>query len=223
MRGLGLNRLIVGAALSVLPAFAGAQQPARPDFSGRWTIAPSTAQAPSTAAPGAARGRGAAQPPGDLGPGWGSTITIAQSVDTLTVAYAFFTRGDMQPPLTFTFALDGRETKNSVMMGRGFQTERSKAAWDGQALVITTLHDFTDPSTGKPATFEVTRTLSLESPDTLIVEVTRGDAPPARVVYRRATGGAALTASAARTDPAHSPARADTSSSTPGTPRRSCP
>ena len=62
--------------------------------------------------------------------------------------------------------------------------------WEGQTLVITTLHAFTDPSTRKPVTFDVTRRLSLESPDTLIVETTRGPAlggPPSstRVVYNR--------------------------------------
>lgn len=125
-----------------------------------------------------------------MGSGWGSTITIAQTAAAVTVEYAFFTRGDMQPPLKFTFALDGSESKNTVMMGSGNQVERSKTVWEGQALVITTQHAFTDPSTRKPVAFEVTRRLSLESPDALIVETTRGGAlggPPSttRVVYRR--------------------------------------
>ena len=128
-----------------------------------------------------------------MGSGWGSTITLAQTARVLTVEYAFFTRGDMQPPVKFTFALDGSESKNTVMMGHGYQVERSKAVWEGQTLVITTQHAFTDPSTRKPVTFDVTRRLSLESPDSLIVETTRGSAlggPPSttRVVYRRVAG-----------------------------------
>ena len=71
--------------------------------------------------------------------------------------------------------------------------ERSKASWEEQALVITAQHTFTDPSMRKPATFVVTRKLSLESPDTLIVETTRGalGGPPSttRVVYRRMPPG----------------------------------
>ena len=160
----------------LLVCLAALTQPA-PDFSGRWTIPAPPAQAPNVS--------------GDMGSGWGSTITVAQTASALTVEYAFFTRGDMQPPMTFTFALDGSESKNTVMMGNGYQLERSKAVWEGQTLVITTLHAFTDPSTRKPATFEVTRKLSLESPNALIVETTRGSAlggPPSatRVVYRRA-------------------------------------
>jgi hypothetical protein len=157
----------------------GVAQAPQPNFAGRWIV-----DAPPAPAAGQRAG-GAAARAGDVGSGWGSTITVAQTAATLTVEYAFFTRGDMQPPLRFTFALDGSETKNTVMMGRGFQVERSKAAWDGQALVITTLHDYRDPATGKPAVFQVRRTLTLESPDRLIVETTRA-AETTRVVYRRA-------------------------------------
>jgi hypothetical protein len=187
----GIQKLSSALVLSMLAAApVGARQQnaeqARPDFSGRWTnAAPPAAQAP---APGG-RGGGPAVPSGDMGSGWGSTITLTQTLRVLTVEYAFFTRGDMQPPLKFTFALDGSESKNTVMMGRGFQVERSKTAWDGQTLVITTQHDFRDPS-GKPVTAEVTRRLSLESADSLIVETTRAGVlggPPSttRVVYRR--------------------------------------
>ena len=189
MRGV-LFGVTVGILMSVLEPSA----QSRPDFSGRWTSAPDPA-AQAAPAPAGQRGAGPAIRPGDLGSGWGSTITIAQTDRALTVEYAFFTRGDMQPPLKFTFALDGSESTNTVMMGRGFQVERSKTAWEGQTLVITTVHDFKDPASGKPATAEVTRRLSLESPDSLIVETTRGGVlggPPStsRVVYRRlpATG-----------------------------------
>jgi hypothetical protein len=166
----------------------------RPDFSGRWTSVPAPAAQPAQPAPAGPRGTGPAIRPGDMGSGWGSTVTIVQTATALTVEYAFFTRGDMQPPLKFTFALDGSESKNTVMMGRGFQVERSKTVWEGQTLVITTLHDFKDPMSGKPVAFEVTRRLSLESPDSLIVETTRAGVlggPPStsRVVYRRMPPG----------------------------------
>jgi hypothetical protein len=152
-----------------------------PDLSGRWTSDP-------VAPPQGQRGAPPVRP--DLGSGWGSTLTLTQDPRQLTVEYAFFTRGDMQPPLKFTFALDGSESRNTVMMGRGIQEERSTAAWDGQALVITTTHDFKDPATGQAGTIDVVRRLSLESPGSLVVETTRGGAlggPPSttRVVYRR--------------------------------------
>src|SRR5580765_8563325 len=92
---------------------------AKPDFSGRWTIE----VAPPAA--GAAGGRGGPGR-GDMGSGWGSTITIAQDASRLTVEYVFFGRGDLQPPLKFVYPLDGSETKNSVMMGRGVQEQVSK-------------------------------------------------------------------------------------------------
>src|SRR4029434_7956929 len=100
-------------------------------------------------------GRGGASS-GDMGSGWGSNITVTQDANRLTVEYAFFARGDMQPPLRFVYALDGSESKNSVMMGRGIQMQVSKTAWDGDKLVITTTHTFADPATGKPAMATVT-------------------------------------------------------------------
>jgi hypothetical protein len=125
-----------------------------------------------------------------MGSGWGPTITITQDAARLTVEYAFFARGDMQPPLRFAYALDGSETKNTVMMGHGMQTQTSTARWDGAKLVITTRHSFLDPATNKPSATVVTQTLSLESPTSLVVEVTRagvagGPATTTKTAYRK--------------------------------------
>ena len=130
------------------------------NFAGQWTVAPSTE-------PG---NRGPAR--GDMGSGWGSPITVTQDATRLTVEYAFFSRGDRQPPLKFVFALDGTETQNTVMMGNGIQTQLSKTRWDGNKLVITTVHSFRNPENGQPMTSEVRQTLSLDS-NTLIVETAR--------------------------------------------------
>jgi hypothetical protein len=156
----------------------------KPDFSGRWTSEPERA---NPAARGGGRGAAAR---GDMGSGWGPTITVAQAANRLTVEYQFFARGDMQPPLKFVYALDGSESKNSVMMGRGIQVQTSKTAWDGDKLIITTVHTFENPADGKPTKVEVKQTLSLESPTALIVETTRGGVlggPPSttRTVYRK--------------------------------------
>jgi hypothetical protein len=166
-------RWLAAASVVVSLTVAGTAAWAVPDFSGRWTVetpAPPAGGAGGGAGGGAPRGGGR----GDMGSGWGSTITIAQDATRLTVEYVFFGRGDLQPPLKFVYALDGSETKNSVMMGRGVQEQTSKTAWDGDKLVITTVHRFTDPTTGKPATEEVKQTLSLESPTSLVVETLRG-------------------------------------------------
>ena len=93
----------------------------------------------------------------------------------LSVEYAVFSRYDLQPPLTFTYPLDGSEGRNAVMMGRGEQVESSRAQWAGQTLVITTTFQIADRG-GKPFTAELTRKLWLESPTTLIVEATRAGA-----------------------------------------------
>jgi hypothetical protein len=127
------------------------------DFSGRWTADPVTGR-------------------GDMGSGWGSPLTIVQDARTLTIEYVFFGRGDLQPPLKFTYALDGSETRNSVMMGRGIQVQASKTTWAGPSLVITTTHTFTDPGTGKPSSIDVKQTLTLESSAVLVVETTRAGA-----------------------------------------------
>jgi hypothetical protein len=162
----------------VTAAAAGTMAQEKTNFAGGWTI-----EAPSPAA-----GRGARS--GDMGSGWGNTITISQTPSTLVVEYAFFARGDMQAPLKFMYSLAGAETTNAVMMGRGLQQETSRTSWDGSKLVITTTSAYPSPADGKPIASEVKRTLSLESPTTLVVETTRsgtlGGAPTtARAVYKK--------------------------------------
>jgi hypothetical protein len=169
---------------AALPATLPAQPPA--DFSGRWTLdAPAIASTP--AVPGTPA---MAAAPGDMGSGWGPTITIAQDATRLRVEYTVFSRYDLQPPLTFTYPLDGSVGRNTVMMGRGDQIESSRAQWHGQTLIIITTLHIADRAAGRPFTAELTRKLSLESPTTLIVEVTRagvlgGPASTTRSVYRR--------------------------------------
>ena len=141
---------------------------AKPDFSGRWTSEPEA----KTTEPGS--GQPSAARVGDMGSGWGTNPTITQTADRLTVEYMFFARGDMQPPLKFVYALDGTETKNSVMLGRGIQMQTSKTAWEGAKLIITTTHTFENPTNGQPMKSEVKQTLTLASPTSLIVETTRG-------------------------------------------------
>jgi hypothetical protein len=88
------------------------------------------------------------------------------------------------------YPLDGSVGRNTVMMGRGEQVESSRAQWNGATLVIITTFPVTDRGAGQPFTAELTRKLSLESPTTLVVEVTRsgvlgGPASTTRSVYRK--------------------------------------
>ena len=182
--------MITAVAVVCLVAGLAAQTPS---FAGRWTTdpAPAGATPAGTGQAGPARGGGGgAGGRGDMGSGWGSSITITQDAAQLTVEFSFFGRGDMQPPLRFVYALDGSATTNSVMMGRGVQTQKSTTAWAGEKLVITTVHMFVDPATGKPAPVEVKQTLWLESAAALVVEASRAGlsaGPPTstRTVYRK--------------------------------------
>jgi hypothetical protein len=171
--------------LAAVPLATLSAQP-QPDFSGRWTLdAPAIATTP--AVPGTPAATAA---PGDMGSGWGATITIAQNATRLSVEYAAFSRYDLQPPMTFTYPLDGSEGRNAVMMGRGEQIESSRAQWNGQTLIVITTYHVADRGAGKPFTTELTRKLWLESPTTLVVEVTRagvlnGPASTTRSIYRK--------------------------------------
>lgn len=182
----GVTAFVIALAV---PLPVGAQ--ARPDFSGRWS-AETPAPTPSARDAAAERGRPAVRS-AELGSGWGRTITITQDARALTVQWPIFSSYDMQPPLTFTYALDGSERVNAVMMGRGVQRQRSTAVWTEGSLVITTVYSFTDPSTGRDLPAEVRQTLTLTSPTSLVVETIRGPAlggPPSttRTVYTKGGG-----------------------------------
>jgi hypothetical protein len=152
------------------------------DFSGRWKVE-TKAEAP--AVPGAA---GAPPMRGDMGSGWGSTIAITQTASQLIVESILYSNYDLQPQPRFVYSLDGSETRNTMLMGRGSQEISSRARWEGSSLRITTVHTLADPSSGKPVTMDVTQTLSLSSPTTLVVDVTRagvlgGQPSTTRTVY----------------------------------------
>jgi hypothetical protein len=165
-------RSLTYAVVASLVATSLLQAQSHPDFSGRWTLAPDSADA---ATPGAGGRRSA---PPTIGAGWGSDITIAQNASQLTLEYAFFTRSDMQPPHRFVFALDGSETTTRLMLGRGIEELKSRATWNGDRLKIVTTQSIPDPSgSGKPLETEVSRTLSLDSPTTLSVVTVRSALP----------------------------------------------
>ena len=171
------NRLPV--FIVFVTAFAQAEGQARPDFSGEWTRVDSVEQR-SVAAVGDAAFR-----VGTMGSGWGSPLTVRQDANRLVVEYRHFGTYDLQPPLRFTFALDGSESSNSIMIGHAESLVRSRAAWRDSTLVITMTYP-APQSVGGPV--EVRQTLKLESPGSLVVETTRAGVPGAtstRTSYRK--------------------------------------
>lgn len=166
-----MNRLamIIGA-LSVTSALtsAGAQQ--RPDFTGEWTRA---ADSTATDRPPVAIAGDAAFRRGEMGIGWGSPLTVTHEPSRLMVEYTFFSAYDLQPRIRFTYALDGSESRNSLMIGHASHEQRSRVAWAGSTLVITTLVPGPAGAGGPTVTAEVRQALTLESPNVLRVETTR--------------------------------------------------
>ncbi len=110
---------------------------------------------------------------GDMGSGWGSPITLTQSATSLTVEYTYFHPRENQPPFRLSYALDGALSRNTVNLGRGPQLQVSRAIWQGTSLVITTEHEFLNPQNGERLTTETRQMLTLEAPDTLVIETFR--------------------------------------------------
>jgi len=118
---------ILAAAVFAVASVAFAQ--AKPDFSGTWTLDPEASGMPAGGG-GGGGGRGG----GALGNG---PATVKQTADALTIER---TAGDNK--VTFTYKLDGTESKNTMMGRGGTPTESvSVAKWDGGKLTITTKQD----------------------------------------------------------------------------------
>lgn len=184
------SNCVLAIALCACMSAAEAGQ-ARPDFSGQWSLEAAPAE-PAPVAAGASQLRPDQRrlPAGDMGSGWGSPLTMTQDAEQLVVEQTLFSRYDLQPPLRFVYALDGSQTRNTAMIGHATEVRVSRASWEGQTLHIRTEYPGVDPATGKPFTTEVSHRLSLESPTTLIIEVTRaaalgGKPTTARAVYRK--------------------------------------
>ncbi|MGE0362510.1 MAG: hypothetical protein AB7H93_06235 [Vicinamibacterales bacterium] len=165
--------LVALIGVAVLTRGAAAPRAQTPvDFSGRW-VAVAT-PVPTGAAAQAATLRG------DLGSGWGTTFVVTQDAAQVVVESVVYSAYDLQPQPRFVYALDGRETRRTLMLGRGPQVQESRAAWDGVTLRLATAHHAVDPASGRTFAIEVVQRLTLESPATLVVETTRG-APPGGV------------------------------------------
>jgi hypothetical protein len=179
-----MNRLETVAAIGLLTwvaSSASAQQ--RPDFSGTWTRAVDSA---GTAAAVAATGDAAFRR-GDMGSGWGSPLTIAQQASRLTVEYPVFSAYDLQPPLQLAFALDGSASSNALMIGHATVDLRSTTAWVEGALVISTTYPGPKGPDGRVIPAQISQSLRLASPTTLVIEATRAGILGAATTTTRTT------------------------------------
>ena len=165
-----LTALMAVAALVVGSAMVFAQ--AKPNFAGKWTLDPAVAPAAGNGAPGGGRG--------GRGGGLGQELTITQDATTLTLEYV---GGGRNPgPMKLAYRLDGSESKNP---GMGGQEQVSKAAWQGDHLVVTTQLNFGGNSV------EQKRTFSLEGGNLVIESVNPGReggaGTPMKMTYKKAS------------------------------------
>ena len=110
--------------LALLLAAATEDIGTRPDFRGTWERVDAEPEVPTVAATGDVAFRS-----GTMGSGWGSPLTIRLDGGTLVVDYPHFSAYDLQPPIRLTYALDGSESRNSVMLGHTTTPQRSRVAW----------------------------------------------------------------------------------------------
>lgn len=186
-RSFSAGRLAVVLAMISAWIFATAMSAQEtPNFTGAWTASeqlgpPGSESDGSTAS---------------LGSGWGDSFVLVQDSAVLTVERVLYRPRDYQPTLKLRYALDGSESRNTFLMGRGMQAQVSTTAWEGDQLVITMVHTVADVEDGEAVECEVTQTLSLQAPQqavgesSLVVETRRcgvlgGLLTTTRTVYER--------------------------------------
>jgi hypothetical protein len=145
----------VGVFTAAILAVAMSASAQKPDFSGTWTLDPSSAPAKGGDG-GSALGNGPA--------------TVKQTAETLTIQRTI--GGDA---VTLTFQLDGTGTRNVLESRDGRAIDSlSFAKWDGSRLTIVTKHE----SDG--ALVEATQVWSLAG-DRLTVETTGANGTQKRI------------------------------------------
>lgn len=165
---------IVAFLIAAHIAIAGAQ---RPDFSGEWNrVVDSTAGRSTVAATGDAAFRR-----GDTGSGWGASLIIRQTPDSLIVEYQHFGTYDLQPRLHFVYRLDGSESQNTIMIGHADSQQRSRASWSGDTLVVSTT--YAAPTAGGTTTLR--QALSIGADGTLTLETSREASRAILTSYRK--------------------------------------
>jgi hypothetical protein len=169
----------LGFGLIALASTAGAQ---RPSFAGDWVRNDSVARTVATAGDAAFRR-------GDMSSGWGATLTIRERPDSMIVEYDFFSAYDLQPRVRLAYALDGSESRNSIMIGHAESAQRARLSWQDNALVITTQHVGPKGADGRAPSYEVRQALTLDASGALVVETTRSGVLGAPTTTTRAQYG----------------------------------
>jgi len=147
--------LTLGLALLV-GAVAFAQ--AKPDFSGTWTVDPSTAPAAGARAGGM----------------MGGPMKVAQTANELTVE-----RTMGENTVKSVYKLDGTESVNEMMGRGGMVKQASVAKWDGAKLLITTKME------GPQGPTERTQTWYLEAGNLVIEQPGGRDGAVRKTVYKK--------------------------------------
>jgi hypothetical protein len=155
MRARSLNLLTLAIVLPARLAIA-----APPDFSGRWSLVVEEPAAGAAAAP--------VRIPATASSGWGREITITREDGRLTIERHQFVENDAQPPMRFTYALGGAESRNAVNMGRGPQEQVGRASLEGDTLVIASRHH-----AGSEDAAVVAQVFSVDAAGALVVETKR--------------------------------------------------
>lgn len=136
------------AALVAVPALSVAQ--AKPDLSGSWTLNNDKSDpAPARGGGGGGGGRGG----GGRGGGVAAQMTIKQTPTQLTID-----RTMGQGTQTAVYKLDGTESANTVGAGEA----KSKAAWQGPKLAITTSQMMPGRGGGDPIAVEIKEVYGVE-------------------------------------------------------------
>lgn len=168
-----LRSPIPGALLAAMLLTLGSKAAAQshPSFDGTWLLTgdgANTQRVTVVAASGDAAFR-----VGDMGSGWGATLTFTRRGERLVLEYPYFSAYDLQAPLHYEFALDGSEVVNEITIGPDLTRLRARAEWRGDTLVLTTRQPVPHDVAPAGVMAEVRRALSLESPDSLLIVTTR--------------------------------------------------
>jgi hypothetical protein len=158
-------------AVSLLTLSGDAAAQSHASFDGTWVLAGGGANTQRVTV--VAESGDAAFRVGDMGSGWGTTLTLARRGDRLVLEYPYFSAYDLQAPLHYEFALDGSEVVNDITIGPDATRLHTFASWHGDSLVITTRQSVPRDVAPAGVMAEVQRALVLESPDSLLLVTTR--------------------------------------------------
>jgi hypothetical protein len=155
--------IVTAAAVSL----ANSSDAQRPNLSGVWVRNDSVpGRTVATAGDAAFR-------TGDMGSGWGTPLTLTQTAEKLTVVFDFFIPYDLQPKARYTYEIGGAEVKNTINVGNAPVDVRSRTAWQGDTLEITSKFPVPPGVAPNPNAPDLVQRLWLDAQGRLKVEARR--------------------------------------------------